>query len=150
MHPAYASRWWAISAGSMGNLQNLMASGQALTTCNSKLTLTIAANYGGRWDMMQAVQAWQVANPSLSVADMDEAALRPYLSMGYAPDPTCLFVLAASRASAISCCGKWLIPNCFLPTPCGLTSTPSHLTMRCSGTRHATVALVLPESRASK
>ncbi|MBC7619218.1 MAG: di-trans,poly-cis-decaprenylcistransferase [Candidatus Saccharibacteria bacterium] len=71
-------------------LQNLMASAQALTAHNSKITLTIAANYGGRWDMMQAVQAWQVANPSLSVADMDEAAMRPHLSMGYAPDPELL------------------------------------------------------------
>ncbi|WP_157040309.1 polyprenyl diphosphate synthase [Polaromonas naphthalenivorans] len=73
-----------------GQLQSLMASGQALTANNSKLTLTIAANYGGRWDMMQAVQAWQAANPAQSVADMNEVALRPYFSMGYAPDPDLL------------------------------------------------------------
>ncbi|MGV8804896.1 MAG: polyprenyl diphosphate synthase [Polaromonas sp.] len=71
-------------------LQNLMASGQALTAHNSKITLTIAANYGGRWDMMQAVKTWQAANPVLSVASMDEAALRPHLSMAYAPDPDLL------------------------------------------------------------
>ena len=72
------------------HLQNLMASGQALTAHNSKITLTIAANYGGRWDMMQAVQAWQAANPAQTVADMNEAALRPHLSMAYAPDPELL------------------------------------------------------------
>jgi len=71
-------------------LQNLMASAQALTAQNSQITLTIAANYGGRWDMMQAVQAWQTANPALTVAEMDEAALRPYLGMAYAPDPELL------------------------------------------------------------
>ena len=71
-------------------LQNLMASAQALTAHNNRITLTIAANYGGRWDMMKAVQAWQSANPSLSVEDMDEAAMRPYLSMPYAPDPELL------------------------------------------------------------
>ena len=71
-------------------LQNLMASAQALTAHNTKITLTIAANYGGRWDMMQAVQAWQAANPALPVADMDEATLRPHLSMAYAPDPELL------------------------------------------------------------
>ena len=71
-------------------LQNLMVSAQALTAHNNKITLTIAANYGGRWDMMQAVQAWQVAHPSLSVADMDETAMRPHLSMAYAPDPELL------------------------------------------------------------
>ena len=71
-------------------LQNLMASGQALTAHNSKITLTIAANYGGRWDMMQAVQAWQAAHPDQTMADMDEAALHPHLSMAYAPDPELL------------------------------------------------------------
>ena len=72
-------------------LQHLMASAQALTAHNSKITLTIAANYGGRWDMMQAVQAWQAANPDQTVADMvDEAALHPHLSMAYAPDPELL------------------------------------------------------------
>ena len=71
-------------------LQNLMASAQALTAHNSKITLTIAANYGGRWDMMQAVQAWQAANPDQTVADIDEAALHPHLSMAYAPDPELL------------------------------------------------------------
>lgn len=71
-------------------LQNLMVSAQALTAHNNKITLTIAANYGGRWDMMQAVQAWQVANPSSNVADMDETAMRTHLSMAYAPDPELL------------------------------------------------------------
>lgn len=71
-------------------LQNLMASAQSLTARNSKITLTIAASYGGRWDMMQAVQAWQAANPALNVAAMDEAALRSCLSMAYAPDPELL------------------------------------------------------------
>ena len=71
-------------------LQNLMASAQALTAHNSKITLTIAANYGGRWDMMQAVQAWQAANPAQTVATMDDTALRLHLSMAYAPDPELL------------------------------------------------------------
>jgi undecaprenyl diphosphate synthase len=71
-------------------LQNLMASGQALTAHNTKITLTIAANYGGRWDTVQAVQAWQAANPTKTVSSMDESALRPHLSMAYAPDPELL------------------------------------------------------------
>ena len=71
-------------------LQNLMLSGQAMTAHNSKITLTIAANYGGRWDMMQAVQAWQAANPTQTVASMSEAAMQSHLSMAYAPDPDLL------------------------------------------------------------
>ncbi len=57
-----------------------------MTANNSKLTLTIAANYGGRWDIMQAVQAMLKARPELA-AGFDEADLQPYLSMSYAPEP---------------------------------------------------------------
>jgi undecaprenyl diphosphate synthase len=71
-------------------LQNLMATGEALTAHNTKITLTIAANYGGRWDMMQAVQAWQAAHPDRTVGSMDEAAPRPHLGMAHAPDPELL------------------------------------------------------------
>ena len=71
-------------------LQNLMATSQALTAHNSKITLTIAANYGGRWDMIQATQSWQATYPALSVASMDEASLRSHLSMAFAPDPDLL------------------------------------------------------------
>ena len=71
-------------------LQNLMASAEALTAHNSKITLTIAANYGGRWDMVQAVQSWQSAHPALTVAEMDEAAVLSHLSMAFAPDPDLL------------------------------------------------------------
>jgi undecaprenyl diphosphate synthase len=77
-------------SGFDARLQALMANVEAMTADNSKITLTIAANYGGRWDMMQAVQAWQAANPALNVAAMDEAALRPHFSMAYAPDPDLL------------------------------------------------------------
>ncbi|MDH0364481.1 polyprenyl diphosphate synthase [Comamonas aquatica] len=71
-------------------LQNLMASGQALTSNNSKISLTIAANYGGRWDIVQAVKAWQATNPAVNLSSLDEAGLRPHLSMGHAPDPDLL------------------------------------------------------------
>ena len=49
-------------------LQALIASVEAMTAHNTRITVTIAANYGGRWDMLQAVQAWQAANPHKSVA----------------------------------------------------------------------------------
>lgn len=67
-------------------LVELVRSSEALTANNAKLTLTIAANYGGRWDIMQAVQAMLKARPELA-AGFDEADLQPYLSMPYAPEP---------------------------------------------------------------
>lgn len=67
-------------------LVELVRKSEALTANNSQLTLTIAANYGGRWDIMQAVQAMLKARPELA-AGFGEADLQPYLSMPYAPEP---------------------------------------------------------------
>lgn len=71
-------------------LQKLMKESQEKTAGNKRITLTIAANYGGRWDMLQAARAWQENNPGQSLDGMTEDSLRGYLSMAYAPDPELL------------------------------------------------------------
>jgi undecaprenyl diphosphate synthase len=53
---------------------------------NSGLVLTIAANYGGRWDMLQAVNKMQLTQPEY-IGAYQEEHLTPYLSMSYAPEP---------------------------------------------------------------
>lgn len=77
-------------AGFDARLQRLMAEAESRTADNQRITLTIAANYGGRWDILQAMQAWMRAHPDQHGAPMDEDSLRPYLSMAYAPDPDLL------------------------------------------------------------
>ena len=67
-------------------LNRHIAEAEQLTAANDGLTFTIAANYGGRWDIMQAVQAMQKDNPVLC-GNFSEAELEPYLSMHYAPEP---------------------------------------------------------------
>jgi len=52
-----------------------------------RLTLTIAANYGGRWDILQAMQKALIASPHLQATDLTESLLLPHLSMAYAPEP---------------------------------------------------------------
>jgi undecaprenyl diphosphate synthase len=65
-------------------LRQLIAAGEAATAEHTRLTLTVAANYGGRWDIMQAVNAWKQANPT---GEITEQALAEHLSMAYAPEP---------------------------------------------------------------
>jgi undecaprenyl diphosphate synthase len=71
-------------------LQKLMADAEEKTAANDKVTLTIAANYGGRWDMLQAAKNWQIAHPEQSLQSLTEEALSPHLAMAYAPDPELL------------------------------------------------------------
>jgi undecaprenyl diphosphate synthase len=68
-------------------IQTLIAEAEATTAANSRLTLTIAANYGGRWDMLQALGRLLKDRPQLAGGKLEEADLAPYLSMNYAPEP---------------------------------------------------------------
>ena len=67
-------------------LQALIAEGERATSVNEGLTLTIAANYGGRWDIMQALNKLALQTPE-RIGQWQEGDLTPYLSMNYAPEP---------------------------------------------------------------
>jgi undecaprenyl diphosphate synthase len=62
----------------------LVARGEALTAGNTGLTLTVAANYGGRWDILQAANRCREEDPA---AEITEERLARHLSMAYAPEP---------------------------------------------------------------
>ncbi|MBV9190899.1 MAG: di-trans,poly-cis-decaprenylcistransferase [Betaproteobacteria bacterium] len=61
-------------------IRKLIEQGEKRTAGNRRLTLTIAANYGGRWDLLQAIN-------KIEKRPIDEAALAEHLSMSYAPEP---------------------------------------------------------------
>jgi undecaprenyl diphosphate synthase len=67
-------------------LTRLIADAESLTCDNKRLTLTVAVNYGGRWDLMQGVSRMLKDSPQL-IDGFSETDLHPYLSMAYAPEP---------------------------------------------------------------
>jgi undecaprenyl diphosphate synthase len=66
-------------------LQEKIHEGVQKTAKNNRLTVTICANYGGRWDIVQAYNQLRAAQPDLM--QIEEHHLTPYLSMAYAPEP---------------------------------------------------------------
>ena len=68
------------------HLQSLIHDSEEMTAGNNRLTLTIAANYGGRWDILQAVNRMSVTQPEKQGL-WTESDLSPHLAMSYAPEP---------------------------------------------------------------
>jgi undecaprenyl diphosphate synthase len=68
------------------DLARLIHEAEALTANNDRLTLTVAANYGGRWDIVQAVKRMLGERPELA-SSFGESDLVPYFALGHAPEP---------------------------------------------------------------
>ncbi|HRO62085.1 MAG TPA: polyprenyl diphosphate synthase, partial [Burkholderiaceae bacterium] len=70
-------------------LRQLIAQAEARTAGNTRMTLSVAANYGGRWDILQAIRALLVERPDLVAdpAQLDEDSLASRLAMAWAPEP---------------------------------------------------------------
>jgi len=68
-------------------IQEMVQFAQEKTAGCKALTLTIAANYGGRWDILQAMRRCLEVNPNLQPDQVTEELLAPHLSMAYAPEP---------------------------------------------------------------
>ncbi len=72
-------------SGFTERIQALIRDAEALTRDNARLTFTVAANYGGRWDIAQAVK--KLLATGVAAGDIDEAALAQHLSMAGEPEP---------------------------------------------------------------
>jgi len=70
-------------------LQALINKAESSTADNDTFHLTIAANYGGRWDILNATRCMLVQNPQLCQQpdQINETELAQYLSMAWAPEP---------------------------------------------------------------
>jgi undecaprenyl diphosphate synthase len=58
---------------------------EADTRHNSRINLSVAFNYGGRWDIVQACQ--RAIEAGVKAHELDEASLNQFMALSYAPDP---------------------------------------------------------------
>lgn len=71
------------------DLQMQMNRAEALTRDNQRMTLNIAANYGGRWDILEATRrvAEDYKAGKLELDQLDESRFADYLSLSDVPPP---------------------------------------------------------------
>lgn len=69
-------------------LQEKIADAEQLTKDNDALVLSVAANYGGRWDIAQAAQkvAQKTLTGELDIADINEVELGKYINLNNLPE----------------------------------------------------------------
>lgn len=58
---------------------------EALTAKNTRITLSVAFNYGGRWDVVQACR--QALAEGVKPEDFNEDYLSRHMALSFAPDP---------------------------------------------------------------
>ena len=73
------------SAGVSDKVREALDNAEKETAHNSKLVLTVAFNYGGRWDIVQACKKAIAAGVAPDA--WSEEVLYKYMAMSYAPDP---------------------------------------------------------------
>lgn len=80
-------------------LQEHMARAEELTRDNTLMTLVIAANYGGHWDITQATRkvAEEVRNGRLALSDVNDTVIQQHLSIGDLPMPDLLIRTAGEQ-----------------------------------------------------
>ncbi len=74
------------------DIQAKMADCEALTATNTKLNLSVAVNFGGRWDIVEAAKsmAKQVQRGELDPDLITEEEFASHMALGQIPDPDLL------------------------------------------------------------
>lgn len=71
-------------------LQEAIVDAQEQTAACTRIQVNVCANYGGRGELIQAVQGWMRAHPEATPQDFSEQALAPYLWTQGIPEPDLL------------------------------------------------------------
>lgn len=83
-------------------IQEHIREAEAQTASNTGMTLAIAANYGGHWDIIQAVQkiAGCVQSGELAIQDISEKLMTQHVMLGDLPPPDlCIRTAGEQRIS---------------------------------------------------
>ena len=80
------------TSGFSTQIQSLISEAEALTQANTKMTLVVAANYGGQWDITQAAQRMlaDVQKGTLEREDINEQTFHQYTQLSEYPAPDLL------------------------------------------------------------
>lgn len=73
-------------AGFTADLQTRIHAAESTTQHNQAITLFVAANYGGQWDVVQAVKNWQASNAGATASQLTQDQLAQHLSTAGMPD----------------------------------------------------------------
>ena len=86
-------------SGLENDIQELISSAEARTKDNNKLNLMMALNYGGRQDILNAVQslATDINSGKIDLDDLDEVRFGRYLETSEVPDPDLLIRTSGER-----------------------------------------------------
>lgn len=71
--------------GVSDTLRRAWEQAESATAHNSRITLAVAFNYGGRWDVVQACR--QAMAQQLPPEQLDESWLSSHMALSFAPDP---------------------------------------------------------------
>ena len=130
-------------------IRDLIAAGEALTAENTRLTLTVAANYGGRWDIAQAARRYFAPHPEAATTPASSRRRRwsPFSRWPMRPSPIFSSAPAASSGFRIFCSGSSPTPSSTSPTRCGRISMRRRSTPRSTGTAGASGGSAGPANR---
>ena len=78
-------------------LQTRIHAAEKATQPNQVITLAVAANYGGKWDIVQAVKNWQLAHPHKDVQTLTPDDLAEHMSTNEMPEPDLLIRTGGER-----------------------------------------------------